>query len=112
MRSPLVALAWPNRNAAAMLMTSPMKVSALGEMRVRASPCTMRSKSQPQARPNSLVQVILASLLLFSAGGRLVLAGFVVDRRQFEDFQLALAVRCNDGGHIAYLLTHNPLANG
>src|ERR1039457_1034444 len=104
MRSPLVALAWPNRNAAAMLMTSPMKVSALGEMRVRASPCTMRSKSQPQAPPKALVQVILTSLLLFSSGGRLVLAGFVVDRRQFEDFQFAFAVGRHNGGHVAHLL--------
>ena len=96
----------------AMLMTSPINVSALGEMRVSASPCTMRSKSQPQARPKALVQVIQASLLFSSAGSCLVLAGFIVDRRQFEDFQLAFAVGRHNGGHVAHLLAYDSLANG
>jgi hypothetical protein len=38
-------------------------VSTLGEIRVSARPWTIRSSSQPQARPKALVQVILTSLL-------------------------------------------------
>src|SRR5580698_6151280 len=98
MMSPLVELAWPNKNAAPTLMTSPMKVSALGEIRVSASPYTMRSRSQPQARPKALVQVIqnLPCLLLrcavpcFARGLRR--RRLIMDGRQFQNFKLAFAV--------------------
>src|SRR5579863_8629261 len=112
MVSPLVELAWPNKNAAAMLMISPIKVSVLGEMRVSASPCTMRSRSQPQARPKALVQVIRASLLLLSAVCGFRRGGFVVDRRQFQYFQFAFAVGRHNGRHVAHLLAHDSVANG
>src|ERR1700728_4237406 len=103
MMSALVALAWPKKNAATMLMTSPIKVSTLGEMRVSASPCTMRSKSQPQARPKALVQVIRASLLLCCTVRGFRRGGFIVDRRQFQNFEISFAVGRHNGGHVANL---------
>jgi hypothetical protein len=119
MRSLLEALAWPNRNAAAMLMTRPMKVRALGEMRVSARPCTMRSRSQPQARPKALVQVVISGLPCYcsAAGGFAAcrLAGFgsfVVNSGQLEDFKLALAVGGDDGGHVAHALADHAAPDG
>src|SRR4051794_4050277 len=85
-----------------MLMTSPMKVSALGEIRVSARPCTIRSSSQPQARPKALVQVILASLLLCAGPGLFyVFARFIVDGGQFQNFQFAFTVGRDNCGHVA-----------
>src|SRR5579863_1093213 len=113
MRPAFVAFAWPNRNAATMLITSPMKVSALGEMRVSARPCTIRSRSQPQARPNALVQVILTSLLLCAGLGLFfVFAHFVVDRGQLQNLELAFPVRRHDGRNVANLLANNPATDG
>src|SRR5580693_9658559 len=51
------ALAEPNRMAAQVLTTNPMKVSTLGLMRERASQRTMVSSRTPQARPKALVQL-------------------------------------------------------
>src|SRR6478752_5869226 len=56
MRFWLEALAEPNRIAAQVLTTSPMKVRTLGLMRESASQRTMVSRSTPQARPNADVQ--------------------------------------------------------
>src|ERR1035437_6153340 len=117
MRPALVESAWPNRNAATMLMTRPMKVSTLGEMRVSARPCTMWLRSQPQARPKALVQVIWFSLLLLAVvGGGFIalvgLGGFIVDGGELEDFKLALAVGSDDGGHVAHALAHQAAADG
>src|SRR5579864_168366 len=49
------ALAEPNRIAAQVLTTSPMKVRTLGLMRESASQRTMVSSSTPHARPKALV---------------------------------------------------------
>src|SRR3984957_5053442 len=57
MRFWLEALAEPNRMAAQVLTTSPMKVRTLGLMRERASQRTMVSSRPPQARPKALVQL-------------------------------------------------------
>src|ERR1700744_6522569 len=100
MRPEFAALAWPNRTAATMLMSRPIKVSTLGEMRVSARPCTMRSRSQPHPRPKALVQVIREiSLPLFRGGAvfRLGFIRFVVDGDQFQNLKLALAVGRHDG---------------
>ncbi len=57
MRFWLLALAEPNRIAAQVLTTSPMKVRTLGLMRERASQRTIVSSRTPQARPKALVQL-------------------------------------------------------
>src|SRR5579863_2360970 len=57
MRFCVPAVAEPNRIAAQVLTTSPMKVSTLGLMRDRASQRTMVLSSTPQARPKALVQL-------------------------------------------------------
>src|SRR5579864_7978276 len=56
MRFWLEALAEPNRMAAQVLTTSPMKVRTLGLMRESASQRTMVSRRTPQARPKADVQ--------------------------------------------------------
>ena len=48
-----------------MLMTSPRKVSTLGEILVSASPFTIFCSSLPLPLPNSLVQVMEVSSLKF-----------------------------------------------
>src|SRR5277367_4563946 len=53
------ALAEPNRMAAQVFTTNPMKVSTLGLMRESASQRTMVSSRTPQARPKALVQLAL-----------------------------------------------------
>src|ERR1700743_3139285 len=108
MRLALAALAWPKKNAATILITSPMKVRTLGEMRGRARPYTIRSKSQPHARPKALVQVILSSYLLLRAVFGVVIVfsgcGFVLNGRQFQNLKLPLAVWRHDSCGVAYLL--------
>src|SRR5579864_5535785 len=59
MRFWLEAFAEPNRIAAQVLTSSPMKVRTLGLMRERASQRTMVSSRTPQARPKALVQEAL-----------------------------------------------------
>src|ERR1700722_10905185 len=112
MRPELVALACPKKNAATMLMTSPMKVRALGEILVRARPCTIRSKSQPQARPKALVQVILASLLLCAGIGLFFVGHFIMDCGQFQNLEFAFAVGSDDSGDVATLLAYNSATDG
>src|SRR5579863_3373240 len=56
MRFWLSALAEPNKMAAQVFTTNPMKVRTLGLMRDRASQRTMVSSRTPQARPKALVQ--------------------------------------------------------
>src|ERR1700689_4334525 len=51
------ALAEPNRMAAQVLTTSPIKVRTLGLMRESASQRTIVSSRTPQARPKALVQL-------------------------------------------------------
>src|SRR5437879_11128439 len=55
MRFWFAAVADPNRTAAHVFTTNPMKVSTLGLMRDSASQRTMVSRSTPQARPKALV---------------------------------------------------------
>src|ERR1700686_430256 len=62
MRFWLVALAEPNRMAAQVLTTRPMKVSTLGLMRESASQRTMVSSRTPHARPKALVQEALTEV--------------------------------------------------
>src|ERR1700728_1612472 len=57
MRFWLEALAEPNRMAAQVLTTRPMKVRTLGLMRESASQRTMVSSRTPQTRPKALVQL-------------------------------------------------------
>src|ERR1039458_1012108 len=59
MRCCVRAVAEPNRIAAQVFTTSPMKVSTLGLMRDSASQRTMVSSSTPQARPKALVHDML-----------------------------------------------------
>src|SRR5579864_8852254 len=54
----LVALADPNKIAAQVLTTSPMKVRTLGLIRESASQRTMVSSRTPRARPKALVQLL------------------------------------------------------
>src|ERR1700757_2608999 len=55
------ALAEPNKKAAHVLTTNPMKVRTLGLMRERASQRTMVSSRTPQARPKAEVhEVVIA----------------------------------------------------
>src|SRR5580698_1172446 len=82
-------------------MIKPTKVSTLGEIRVSERPCTMRSSSQPQARPKALVHVhaeVVATLFPY----------FVVNGDQLQNLQLTLAI----GGHhrrgIAHLFPDQP----
>src|SRR5579859_4154776 len=117
--------------AATMLMTSPTKVSTLGEMRVSAKPLTMACKMTPQPRPKALVQVKSAGLLeaqvqrfrgwfgLSGESPKLVLlllrpafGGFIVNGGELQDFQFALAVRGHGGGHVADLLADQRAADG
>src|SRR5581483_2971421 len=56
MRFWLEAFAEPNRIAAQVFTTSPMKVRTLGLMRESASQRTMVSRRTPQARPKAEVQ--------------------------------------------------------
>src|SRR5215469_7727398 len=56
MRFWLLALAEPNRIAAQVFTSSPMKVRTFGLMRESASQRTMVSSKTPQARPNAEVQ--------------------------------------------------------
>src|SRR2546423_15631504 len=56
MRFCVEKVAEPNRMAAQVLTTSPMKVRTLGLMRERASQRTMVLRRTPQARPKALVQ--------------------------------------------------------
>src|SRR5579863_3120443 len=108
MRPALVASACPNRNAATMLITRPIKVRAFGEMRVSARPCTIRSRSQPQARPNALVQVMLTSLLLCAGLGLFfVFAHLIVDGGQLQNLEFALPVRRDHGRNVSDPLTHD-----
>src|SRR3954467_7234556 len=52
------ALAEPNRTAAQVLTSNPMKVRTLGLMRESASQRTMVSSRTPQARPKAEVQLM------------------------------------------------------
>src|SRR5450631_589406 len=58
MRAWFCAVAYPKKNAAQALTTSPIKVSTLGLTRVSASQRTMVRNKTAQARPKALVQVI------------------------------------------------------
>src|ERR1700689_2743073 len=93
------ALAEPNRMAAQVLTTSPIKVRTLGLMRESASQRTMVSSRTPQARPKALVQdgaILRASLF------RLV-GDFVVNGAEAEDFQFALAIGGDYDDFVPYL---------
>src|SRR5271165_3930447 len=90
--------------AAAVLITRPRKVSTLGEMRVSASPSTMRCRINPQPLPKALVQVMLGSTL---GSWRLV-----VDGGELENLQLPLAVGGHNGRNIPHLLADQSPADG
>jgi hypothetical protein len=53
----LLPRANPKKNAATILISSPIKVSAFGEILVNAKPLTIFCRSQPLPFPNALVQV-------------------------------------------------------
>src|SRR6266567_6226396 len=59
MRCWFSAVAYPKKNAAQALTTSPMKVSTLGLILVSASQRTMVRSKTAQARPKALVQVMM-----------------------------------------------------
>src|SRR6185437_5875804 len=119
--------------AAAVLMSSPMKVRTLGEILVSARPLTMACSSTPQARPNAPVHVLLmgsthGSHTWFAHSGfalglcprgpsaspmlaiMTLFFGFV-DGSEFENFQLTLAIGGDDGGHVADLFADEAAAN-
>src|ERR1700691_3591655 len=89
--------------AATVLINRPRKVSTLGEMRVSASPSTMYWRMTPQPLPKALVQVMSRSQ---SRSWRLV-----VNRRQLENLQLALAVRSHNGRNVSALFAHQSPAD-
>src|SRR5438270_12152091 len=69
MRRWLLALAEPNRIAAQVLTSNPMKVSTLGLMRESASQRTMVSSRTPQARPKADVQLMEDECVIAEACG-------------------------------------------
>ena len=121
----LSPLAKPKKQAATMLMTRPRKVRTLGEILVSARPLTIFCSNHPLPLPKALVQVIefAVSSVLASTLSRLVdscaiccarpaasvsvgssPSRLVVDGGELEDFELAVSVGRNHGGHIADLL--------
>src|SRR6185312_16614376 len=93
--------------AAAVLMSSPTKVSTLCEIFVSARPLTMACSSTPQARPNAPVHVLLMGFAhRYTLSGEFWRAAFpayplgllcphffrFVDGGQLEHLKLALAV--------------------
>src|SRR5882762_4874252 len=111
MRFALFGRANPKKQAAIMLITSPINVSMFGEIRVRASPFTIFCSSQPLPLPNALVQVkklilrgqnpaVAASLIsrFLNNTSRDVppnLLGSVMNGKQLKNLELPLAVRRN-----------------
>src|SRR5690242_11364022 len=94
-------LAYPNSTAAPTLMSSPMNVSAFGEMRVRASPCTILCRITAQPLPKAPVQVIV---LLPAVASSLFL--LIVHGADVQDLHLALAAGRYHDGFVALLLAH------
>src|SRR5438445_8087372 len=132
MRCWFCAVAYPKKNAAQALTTSPMKVSTLGLILVSASHRTIVRSSTAQARPKALVQVIRIeslnhrgdrslknqrevsmiqspddSMIQFSSLCR----GLVVNRSKAQYFQLAIAVRSHDHSAVADFFVQQGPAN-
>src|ERR1035438_815613 len=110
MRPWLSPLAYPNRNAAYVLTTNPIRVRTFGLMWERASRRTMASSRTPQARPTPFVQLICLCHSFRSRFG----AEFseVVDGRELEDFHFTVSIGSHDHGGIANFLVEKGAPDG
>src|SRR5436189_4502615 len=132
MRCWLCAVAYPKKNAAQALTTSPMKVSTLGLIFVRASQRTIVLSRTAHALPKALVQVIrieslnhrgIESLknqrevsMIRSPDDSMIqfpslCCGLVVDSSKAQYFQLAIAVRSHDHSAVADFFIQQGPAN-